>query len=124
MDTLKLLEGLVNTKQSPIVICDIDYRIVFMNSFAAEKYKKYGGRDMVGKPLSLFCSTETMSKVNMVVEWFKEGRSNNIVFAAHKEETNEDFYVTAIRDENQNLIGFSSLYENRTPEQNEAYRMD
>ena len=124
MNTLTFFEGLINSKQSPVVICDTDYKIVFMNTFALKEYGKYGGRDMIGKHLNLFCNTETMSKVDMVVEWFKEDKANNRIFAVHKKETNEDIYIVALRDDNQNLIGFSSVYECRTPEQNDVYRMD
>ena len=79
---------------------------------------------MVGKHLTLFCNTETMTKVDMVIEWFKEEKVNNRIFAAHKKETNEDIYIVAIRDENENLIGFTSVYECRTPEKAEQYEMD
>ncbi len=124
MNTLTFFEGLINSKQSPIVICDVDYRIIFMNTSAIEEYKRYGGKDMVGKHLTLFCNTETMTKVDMVIEWFKEEKVNNRIFAAHKKETNEDIYIVAIRDENENLIGFTSVYECRTPEKAEQYEMD
>ncbi len=124
MNTLTFFEGLINSKKSPIVICDIDYKIIFMNTSALKEYEKYGGKDMIGKHLTLFCSTETMSKVDMVIEWFKEDKANNRIFATHKKETNEDIYIIAIRDENESLIGFTSVYECRTPEKAEQYEMD
>lgn len=124
MNTLTFFKGLINSKESPIVICDIDYKIIFMNTSALKEYEKYGGKDMIGKHLTLFCSTETMSKVDMVIEWFKEDKANNRIFATHKKETNEDIYIIAIRDENESLIGFTSVYECRTPEKAEQYEMD
>ena len=124
MNTLTFFKGLINSKKSPIVICDTDYKIIFMNTSALKEYEKYGGKDMIGKHLTLFCSTETMSKVDMVIEWFKEDKANNRIFATHKKETNEDIYIIAIRDENESLIGFTSVYECRTPEKAEQYEMD
>ena len=124
MNNMKFFEGLINAEQSPIVICDTDRRIVFMNTFAKNKYNKYGGNEITGKLLDNFCDTEAMSKINMVIEWFKEDAANNKIFAVHKKETNEDIYIVAIRDENKNLIGFTSMYECRTPEKTDVYRMD
>lgn len=124
MDMTNFFEGLLNVKLSPIVICDMNYRIIYMNDYAAVAYAEYGGRDMLGKLLNVYFSEETMSKVYMVIEFFKENPDKNFIFSHHFEETNSDAYIVAIRDKNGELIGFSSAHRRRTPEEGEPYEFD
>jgi len=124
MEILPYLKGLVDARKSPVVICDAESRIVFMNKFAVGKYEKYGGEKMIGQLLMNYCSIEDYSKVSMLVEWFKESKDNNIVFSHHESDTNGDVYIVAIRDQNDEFIGFASAHEQRTPETSEPYHVD
>ena len=40
------------------------------------------------------------------MEWFKSDVSHNLVYTYSNEKQNKDVYMVALRDENQNLIGY------------------
>lgn len=111
----------LDNDDTPIVICDLDYRIIYINPCAAEKYKDYGGNALVGRSLIAFMDEEAESKVNAVVEWFKESSDNNNIFARHNKIENEDVYMSALRDQQGTLVGFCSRHRYRSPDTKEAY---
>ena len=123
MDASYYVERLIDTKPTPVVICDLEYRIVFMNTCAKERYRRANGEDIVGKKLHAFVDIETLSKIDMVVEWFKESKDNNKVFTQHTE-SNTDVYFIAIRDLDGELIGFTDIFEERDPDHGETYDLD
>ena len=82
MELNAYFKSFIETEEEPVIICDLDYRIIFINNAAASAYAKIGGYDMVGKLLDSFIDLETQSKINMVVEWFKESKDNNRVLRA------------------------------------------
>ncbi len=123
MDASYYVERLIDTKPTPVVICDLEYRIVFMNTCAKKRYKKSQGEDIVGKKLHAFVDIETLSKIDMVVEWFKESKDNNKVFSQHTE-SNTDVYIIAIRDLDGELIGFTDIFEEREPDSGETFDLD
>lgn len=124
IDTNEVLMGVINVWASPVVICDLNYRITFMNKSAEKRYENLGGGDIVGTLLSRYFDTEAMSRVEMAVEWFKEDKKNNIIFCEHDEKTNEDVYIVAIRNSNGELICFGGAYYCRTHETRQAYHID
>ena len=124
MDITDILSGLIDTSPSPVVICDLNYRIIYMNRTAKIDYEKYGGADLVGKLIAPLCGEEAISKLNMVIEWFKESKDNNRVYAFHNKERNTDVYLVAIRNKSGELAAFTSIHECRTPETGESYSLD
>ena len=60
----------------------------------------------------------------MCVEWFKEDKKNNKVFALHDKNNNMDMYILAIRNTNGELIGFYGRREDRTPDQGKMFDLD
>ena len=123
MEASYYVERLIDTKPTPVVICDLEYRIVFMNTCAKQRYKKSNGEDLVGRKLHSFVDLETLTKIDMVVEWFKESKDNNKVFSQHTE-SNTDVYIIAIRDEDGELIGFTDIFEERDPDHGETFDLD
>ena len=123
MEASYYVERLIDTKPTPVVICDLEYRIVFMNTCAKQRYKKSNGEDLVGRKLHSFVDLETLTKIDMVVEWFKESKENNKVFSQHTE-SNTDVYIIAIRDEDGELIGFTDIFEERDPDHGETFDLD
>lgn len=115
-------KGIVDSEEGPIVICNMDYRIIYLNPAAMDYYKS--GHNMQGKLLESFMNEELMSMVRMSVEWFKEGRDNNRVFAFHDNKKNLDMYILAIRNGNGKLIGFYGREESRTPDQSRPFDLD
>ena len=123
MEASYYVERLIDTKPTPVVICDLEYRIVFMNTCAKQRYKKSNGEDLVGRKLHSFVDLETLTKIDMVVEWFKESKDNNKVFSQHTE-SNTDVYIIAIRDLDGELIGFTDIFEEREPDSGETFDLD
>ena len=113
-----MVDGAIN----PVVICDLNKKILYMNRVAVKYYSN--GREMIGKPIELFMSEETQSKVNMCIEWFKEDVNNNSVFALHDKKDNTDIYMHAIRDPEGNLVAVCSHADSRTPDQNKTFDID
>ena len=111
MELSDFFKGYIDSERTPVVICNMDFKIVYINPCAAEYYEKFGGYEMLGKSLYLYLGEEAKTKINAVIEWFKESTENNRIFAFHREEENEDVFIVALRDKNKNLIGFSSSHE-------------
>lgn len=122
MDMTEFFKGIVDTEEGPIVICDLDYKIIYINPTAEAHYKR--GSEMVGKHLELFLDEEMMSKVCMTLEWFKEDEKNNHVFAFHDNTHNWDMYMLAIRNSGKKLIGFYGRLEKRTPDTSKEFDID
>ena len=118
-DISSFFKSYVETEEVPVVMCDLDYRIIYANRSALEEFGKY---DLtVGRSLRLYMDEESLSKINVVVEWFKESTDNNRIFVGRIEEENTDLYITAVRDENNNLIGFCNKRKNRNADKCEPY---
>ncbi len=122
MDMTEFFKGIVDTEEGPIVICDLDYKIIYVNPSAIEYYKKAG--EMTEKHLHTFLDEEMMSKVTMTLEWFKEDEKNNHVFALHDDVNNHDMYMLAIRNAKKKLIGFYGRVESRNPDTSKMFDID
>lgn len=120
MELSTYFKSFIETEEEPVTICDLDFRIIYINKAANSAYAKIGGYDIVGKSLNTYIDVETQSKINMVVEWFKESPENNRVFAC-KVKASVDGYVYALRDENGELIGFCNKRKSRVPDETEPY---
>ena len=118
-DISSFFKSYVETEEVPVVMCDLDYRIIYANRSALEEFGKY---DLtIGRSLRLYMDEESLSKINVVVEWFKESTDNNRIFVGRIEEENTDLYITAVRDENNDLIGFCNKRKNRNADKCEPY---
>ena len=122
MDMTEFFKGIVDTEEGPIVICDLDYKIIYVNPSAIEYYKKAG--EMTGKHLHTFLDEEMMSKVTMTLEWFKEDEKNNHVFALHDDVNNHDMYMLAIRNDQKKLIGIYGRVTRRTTANSNIFKID
>ena len=120
MELSTYFKSFIETEEEPVTICDLDFRIIYINKAANSAYAKIGVYDIVGKSLNTYIDVETQSKINMVVEWFKESPENNRVFAC-KVKASVDGYVYALRDENGELIGFCNKRRSRVPDETEPY---
>ncbi len=121
-DLTDFFKGIVDSEEGPIVICNMDYRIIYLNPSAMDYYRS--GHNMHGKLLESFMNEELMSMVRMSVEWFKESKDNNRVFAFHDNKKNLDMYILAIRNGSGDLIGFYGREESRTPDQSRPFDLD
>jgi PAS domain-containing protein len=115
-------KGIIDSEEGPIVLCNLDYRVIYENPSAERYYASVS--PITGKLLSTLMDEEMMSKVVMSVEWFKEDIKNNKVFAFHDKKNNMDMYILAIRNTNGELIGFYGRREDRTPDQGKEFDLD
>ena len=116
-----LLKSYADTEEFPLVICDMDYRIKYINPAAESAYSKYGGKEIIGRLLTCFMDEEAQSKVDMVIEWFKEDSSHNSLLAIRDQRNSKDIYMCALRDPDGKLIGFCSRHRSRSHDESTPY---
>lgn len=122
MELFDFFKGIIDSEEGPIVICNLDYRIIYVNPKADISYS--AASPLSGKLLTTLMDEEMMSKVVMSVEWFKEDEKNNKVFALHDNKNNMDMYILAIRNDKGELIGFYGRREDRNPEDGKEFDLD
>ena len=101
------LKSVLDADTAPIVICDLEHTVVYMNPASILRYHI----DLTGK-------------IDRVVAWFAESKDNNIVFTSRNDKENKDVYMVALRDEGGTLIGYYEKHEYRNRETKELYQMD
>ena len=115
---------IIEAAEKPIVICNTDFRIIYVNEMAKKKYESKLSHKLAGTSVRIYFDEESQTKLDMSVEWFKEDVSNNKVFAFHDDTHNEDVYIKAARDAEGNLIGFYNYIESRKNETGKEYDLD
>ena len=122
LDLTEFFKGIIDSEDGPIIICNLDYRIIYVNPAADSYYA--AAAPLGGRLLSTLLDEEMMSKVVMSVEWFKEDTKNNKVFALHDKKNNMDMYILAIRNAKGELIGFYGRREDRNPDSGKEFDLD
>ena len=113
----KLLKSVLDQDLAPVVVCDIDDIIVYMNPSAKACYHK----DLTGKSIKDCHPQKANEMIDKVVAWFKESKDNNIIYIYHNEKENKDVYMVALRDDNDTLIGYYEKHEYRNKETVDLY---
>lgn len=116
MDITAFFKSVVDSDNAPVVICDMNNIIIYMNPTACERYSKKGGKNLVGKSLLDCHNSDSNEKILKVLEWFSQNKNNSRFFTFHNPKENKDVYMIALRDDNGNLIGYYEKHESRTPE--------
>ena len=115
----KLFKSIIDSDEAPVVICDTDSVVVYMNKFAVDRYKI----DLTGKNIKACHNKKSSEIIDKVVAWFKADKNNNKVFTSRNDKENKDVYMIALRDENGELIGYYEKHEYRNPETEKLYNM-
>ena len=123
MELSLLFKSVLDMDTAAVVICDLGHKIVYMNPAADERYKKWGGYELVGKSLFDCHNPAAVTKIKEVVEWFSKSKENNRVYTFYNKKENKDVYMIALRDENGSLIGYYEKHEYRDRETMEFYDM-
>lgn len=121
MDISVFLKALAEADNTPVVICDLDHIIVYLNKAAINRYEKWGGIKLLGNSLLNCHNQASNEKIKRVIEWFMASEENNRVFTFHNDKENKDVYMIALRDENRKLIGYYEKHEYRTLENGILY---
>lgn len=124
MELSAYFKSVLEQDRSAVVLCNLEHNIIYMNPVAKDRYKKYGGADLVGKSI-LDCHNEKSRNIIInVVEWFAQRTDNNIVYTYSNEKENKDVYMVALRDDNKALIGYYEKHEYRNKETMPLYKLD
>lgn len=121
MNLSLFFKSVVDADSDPVVICNLNHEIIYMNPTAVKRYAKRGGGELVGKSLLNCHNAESNRKISDTIEWFKKNPENNRVFTLHKADENKDVYIIALRDESGELIGYYEKHERRMPDTGNIY---
>ena len=113
-------KSIVDQECSPIVICNLEHQIIYMNPNAVENYVNRGGDKLLGKNIFNCHNQKSAEKMQQIVDWFAADENHNIVFLHHDDMKNKDLYMVALRDEGK-LIGYYEKHEYRNAEIMKAY---
>ena len=120
-DISELLRSVLEADRAPVVVCDLDHTIVYMNPVAIERYAKRGGKDLIDRSLLNCHNDKSCELINKVLDWFRESKDNNIVYTFKNKKENKDVYMVALRNAEGDLIGYYEKHEYRTPETMKLY---
>ena len=115
----KLFKSILDQEKAPVVVCNMDDIIVYMNSSAIECYHK----DLTGASIKDCHPPKANEMIDKVIAWFKESKDNNIIYTYHNEKENKDVYMVALRDDDVTLIGYYEKHEYRNRETAGLYEL-
>ncbi len=113
----KLFKSVLDQDTAPVVVCDMDDIIVYMNPVAIKRYHK----DLTGRSIKDCHPKDANEKIDKVLAWFKESNDNNIIYTYRNDKENKDVYMVALRDDTKNLIGYYEKHEYRNRETDTLY---
>jgi len=115
----KLLKSVLEQDTAPVVVCDINGIIVYMNPTAKKHYHK----DLTGGNIRNCHPPKANEMIDKVLGWFKQSKDNNIIYTYHNEKENKDVYMVALRDDDGTLIGYYEKHEYRNKETDTLYKI-
>lgn len=121
MELTAFFKSVLEQDTAPVVLCDLEDTIVYMNPAACTCYAGYGGAALLGKSLLDCHPAEACAMIHRVVEWFAASTDHNIIYTYRNTQQNKDVYMVALRNEQQKLIGYYEKHEYRTVEQTPLY---
>ena len=121
MDLLPYLKSVLEQDRAPVVLCDLNHTVLYMNPAAGERYAKNGGMALVGRSLLDCHSPKANEMIARVVEWFGADRSHNLIYTFRNDKENKDVYMVALRDGDGALIGYYEKHEYRDRETMKRY---
>ena len=120
MNINAFFKSVIDADNAPVVICDLEHTVVYMNPSAVARYKT----DITGQNIKSCHNDDSNEKIDRVVDWFKKSKENNTVYISHKDKDNRDVYMVALRDSGGELIGYYEKHEYRNKETAEMYAFD
>jgi PAS domain S-box-containing protein len=112
-----LFKSILEQDRAPIVVCDLQSVIVYMNPAAITRYRK----DLTGADLKRCHPADANEKIDRVLEWFAESKEHNVVYTFRNDEENKDVYMVALRNDEGTLIGYYEKHEYRNRETAKLY---
>lgn len=121
MDLTPYFKSVVDQDRCPVVLCDLEHTIIYMNPAAVEQYDKRGGIALVGQSLLNCHNSKSNEMIERVVAWFQADQTHNLIYTSRNDKENKDVYMAALRDESGTLIGYYEKHEYRDRETGTLY---
>ena len=116
-DLSLFIKSVLDQDTAPVVLCDLEHTIVYMNPAAVKRYR----HDLTGKSLLGCHGPESRERIRQVVEWFAASPAHNRIYESRNDEENKDVYIVALRDDSGFLIGYYEKHEYRDCERAVPY---
>ena len=123
MDLTQFYKSVLDQDTAPVVLCDVNHTVVYMNKAAYKRYEGRGGDDLLGKSLMRCHSQKSAAMIQSAVDWFAKSPDNNILYESRNDEENKDVYMVALRDDTGKLIGYYEKHCYRTNETGKLFDM-
>ena len=121
MELTSFFKSVIDQERAPVVVCDLEHTIIYMNKAATRRYAKNGGKALLGKSLLNCHMPKAREIINQVLDWFRADKDHNIIYEFRNDEENKDVYMVALRDDGGNLIGYYEKHEYRNRETAKLY---
>lgn len=121
MSEMQFYKSVLDMDRAPVVICNLEHVIIYMNAAAKANYSKYNSGELVGRNLLECHNPHSVEIIKKVLAWFEESKSNNMIYTFRNEKMNKDVYMVALRDEEGKLIGYYEKHEMRNVETAKPY---
>ncbi|MCD7807490.1 MAG: PAS domain-containing protein [Lachnospiraceae bacterium] len=114
----EFLEAVVEADDQPVVICDTEHIIVYMNPTAIRRYEKWGGEKLIGRSIFDCHNAHSGEMIRSIFARFQEDRDLHKVYTYTKKKDGEDrdVYIVALRKKGGELIGYYEKHESRVHE--------
>ena len=113
-----LFKSIIDADDAPVVICDADSTMVYMNPAAVKRYHT----DLTGKSIFDCHNAASKEKILSVLRLFESDVTVNKVYTFRNDRENKDVYMVALRDGGGKLIGYYEKHEYRNAETSELYQ--
>ncbi len=114
MELSKFFKAILEEDHAPIVVCDLNHIIIYMNKAAIKNYKKSGGAALLGTSLLTCHNEESKEKILNVFSYFENDVTHNRIHTVYNAKRNRDEYMCALREDDGTLIGYYEKHEYRT----------
>ena len=116
-DLNEYFRSIIDQDDAPVVICNTEHLIMYMNPAAVERYSGFGGQSMVGQSILDCHKPKTQARMKRILAWFCQSPDNNSVFEGVGASGDEDVYMVALRGDCGQVIGYYERHDRRTWEQ-------
>lgn len=121
MDLLPFFKSVLDQDRCPVVLCDLDHTVIYMNPAAGKRYAGSGGMALVGASLFQCHGPRSQEAIQKVVDWFAQDKEHDRIYTSRNDRENKDVYMVALRDSGGGLIGYYEKHEYRDRETMERY---
>ena len=124
MELAAYFKSVVDQDRSPVVICNTEHDIIYMNPTAISRYAKSGGAELIGQSIFACHNEHSQEIIKKVLAWFMESTENNIMYTYKNPKENKDVYMVALRSDDKEVIGYYEKHEYRNAETAEVFRLE